>query len=204
MKSRSFYRIAKEEVINLGYSREIEWQANQFPHNISESEFLREAAWVVYCSGFRETTVRRYFNFISLCFLDWQSASEIIEAKNQCIAAVMPVLRNRKKHDAVVEIASRVAASGFDQFKAKMLARPIETLQELPFIGPVTSLHLAKNLGFDVAKPDRHLLRLKAYLGFPDVETMCDEFARESGDPVRVVDVVLWRYLERQGASAYR
>ena len=200
MNAATFYRKAKREVLSLGYAYEITWQQNQSPLLVGEQEFLREAAWVVYCSGFRESVVRRYFDFISLCFCDWQSAHEIAEKRHQCVTAAMQVMRNRRKHEAVAEIAARVAASGFESFKERLIAEPIETLRALPFIGSVTSLHLAKNLGFDVAKPDRHMLRLQASLGFSDVGAMCNAIAKESGDPVRVVDVVLWRYLERRSS----
>ncbi|WP_126242825.1 hypothetical protein [Burkholderia gladioli] len=198
MNAATFYREAKREVLSLGYANEITWQQSQSPELVGEQDFLKEAAWVVYCSGFRESVVRRYFDFISLCFCDWLSADEIAEKRHQCVMAAMQVMRNRRKHEAVAEIATRVAVSGFENFKKCLIAEPIETLRGLPFMGAVTSLHLAKNLGFDVAKPDRHLLRLQAYLGYSDVGTMCNAIAKASGDPIRVVDVVLWRYLERR------
>lgn len=198
MSVAAFYDRAKREVINLGYLDEIQWQAGQEPETITESYFLREAAWVVYCSGFRESVVRRHFDFISLCFCDWSSADEIVEKGEQCICAAMHAIRNRRKHDAVVEIARRVSAWRFDTYKDRFTSSPIAVLQELPFIGPVTAFHLAKNLGFDVAKPDRHLLRLYPQLGFGGVDEMCRSISQASGDPLRVVDLVLWRYLERQ------
>ena len=51
-----------------------------------------------------------------------------------------------------------------------------------------------KNLGFDVVKPDRHLLRLASSLGFDSPEELCAEIAYEFGEPAAVVDIVLWRY----------
>jgi hypothetical protein len=62
----------------------------------------------------------------------------------------------------------------------------------LPYVGPVTWRHLAKNLGAPVAKTDRHLVRLAA--GRPSVDVMCDEIGRWLGEPVAVVDIVLWRW----------
>lgn len=109
----------------------------------------------------------------------------------------MLAFRYRRKHEAVVEIASRIAAVGFDKFRERLLASPILTIQELPFLGPITSIHLAKNLGFEIAKPDRHLVRLQAQFGYKNVDTMCEEISIAFGDPIRVVDVVLWRYLEQ-------
>ncbi|HVY23721.1 MAG TPA: hypothetical protein VG962_10250 [Steroidobacteraceae bacterium] len=61
---------------------------------------------------------------------------------------------------------------------------------------------MAKNLGFDIAKSDRHLVRLKDALGFNTVDEMCLSIARFSGDAVRVVDVVLWRYMEQSAARS--
>jgi hypothetical protein len=71
---------------------------------------------------------------------------------------------------------------------------PVRELRKLPFIGPVTRYHLAKNLGIDVVKPDRHLTRLATTLGFRSAENMCTVIGRAVGEPAAVVDIVLWRY----------
>jgi len=76
-----------------------------------------------------------------------------------------------------------------------ILEDPVLALRCLPYIGEITSYHLAKNLGADVAKPDRHLVRFAASQGFSDVHTLCSAISQVSGDPLRVVDVVLWRFL---------
>jgi len=198
MTPTSFYSSAKRRVIALGYGAEIDWQAAQNPIGTTEGEFLRETAWVIYCSGFKEAVVRRRFDYLSLCFCDWTSAEAIAASGEQCIDMAMHSLANRRKHEAVVSVARRVASHGFDSYWPAILKDPIKGLQELPYIGPITAVHLAKNLGFDVAKPDRHLVRLKDHLGYGSVEEMCGVIARKSGDPVRVVDLVLWRFLERR------
>ena len=198
MTPLAFYIGAKRQLVDQGYRPEIDWQEGQRPADVTESDFLREAAWVVYCCGFREATVRRHFDFLSLCFFDWNSALDIAESGDVCIATAMTAIANRRKHEAVVTIASKVASNGFGAFRRQLLRRPSDALTGLPYIGPVTALHLAKNLGFQVAKPDRHLVRLKDQLGFVDVHEMCSRLAEESGDPVSVVDLVLWRYLERR------
>ena len=193
----AFYVTAKRKLLDQGFAAEIDWQKCQCPTSISEREFLSEAAWVVYCSGFREAIVRRYFDFISLCFFDWNSAQEIAATGKLCVAAAMKAMANRRKHEAVVTIATQVASVGFESFKRQLVRSPIETLRVLPFLGPVTSIHLAKNLGFDIAKPDRHLLRLKNHFGYANVDEMCRNISVESGDSIKVVDIVLWRYFER-------
>ena len=63
-------------------------------------------------------------------------------------------------------------------------------LQTLPFIVPITVYHLAKNYGFDCAKPDRHLVRIA---GAEGTHELCARLARETGDRIATVDVVIWR-----------
>jgi ribose 1,5-bisphosphokinase PhnN len=65
-------------------------------------------------------------------------------------------------------------------------------LAELPWIGPVTMHHLAKNLGTDTAKPDVHLERL-ARRDRTTTHKLCQRLARETGYRIATIDSVLWR-----------
>jgi hypothetical protein len=107
----------------------------------------------------------------------------------------MASFRNARKLDAIVLIARHVDEVGFESLKSRILEDPVPELSTLPHIGPVTAWHLAKNLGFDAAKPDRHLVRLCHRLGFADVHELCGTIAAVTGQRVAVVDIVLWRYL---------
>lgn len=80
------------------------------------------------------------------------------------------------------------------RFKAELQDRPIEALRSLPFMGPATTRHLAKNIGFDVVKPDRHLLRIAAVAQFSSPDELCRAISALVGDRLSVVDSVLWRY----------
>lgn len=62
----------------------------------------------------------------------------------------------------------------------------------LPWIGPVTMFHLAKNLGVDVAKPDVHLERLAKAEGL-SVVALCQRLSRQTGYKVTTIDSILWR-----------
>jgi hypothetical protein len=53
---------------------------------------------------------------------------------------------------------------------------------------------LAKNLGVDTAKPDRHLVRVAEATGYSSPATLCEHLARIVGDAAAVVDVVIWRF----------
>lgn len=78
----------------------------------------------------------------------------------------------------------------FERYQAT--TDPIGFLQSLPWIGPVTSFHLAKNLGADVAKPDVHMERL-ARRDRTDTHRLCRRLSKQTGYRVATIDTVLWR-----------
>jgi hypothetical protein len=192
---RLFDRALAHSRLSNKHRAEIEWQRSVELEEFTESDLLRESAWVVLCSGFRESIVRQIFDHISLCFCDWESADAIVSSAALCVTTARASFRNTAKLNALVEIAAAMQKGGFNEFKACVLREPIASLQMLPFIGPVTSWHLAKNLGMDVAKPDRHLVRIASALGFKSAHEVCLAISRSVGEPLKVVDVVLWRYL---------
>lgn len=194
-----FYRTAKERLISAGFAAEIKWQLEREFGAFTETDLLREAAWVILCSGFREAFVRRCFDHISLCFCDWESAADICNCARRCRATALAAFGNRQKIDAILSTAVLVSRVGFAQLKKSILLDPIRSVQMFPFIGPITAFHLAKNLGYATAKPDRHLVRLASALGYPDVHQLCGSLSEATGDPIQAVDVVLWRYAERYG-----
>ena len=65
-------------------------------------------------------------------------------------------------------------------------------LAALPWIGPVTVNHLAKDLGHDLAKADRHLVRL-ANRDRTTTAKLCSRLAVASGYRIATVDTILWR-----------
>lgn len=87
----------------------------------------------------------------------------------------------------------------------------LQFLAALPWIGPITSLHLAKNLGQQHAKPDVHMERLARRDGTTTAR-LCARLARDSGYRIPTIDTVLWRacadgllnsaVYEREGWSA--
>lgn len=196
------YEQAKRFVIAYGYGSEVNWQAARGRVDFTETDLLREAAWVILCSGFRESIIRSKFDYISLCFSDWVSAAEIVRNESNCVATAYRAFRNGRKLHGIVGVARHLVNVGFEIFKAKALGTPVACLAGLPWIGPVTACHLAKNLGFDVAKNDRHLQRLSAILGFPDAQELCKAIADRTGDRIAAVDIVLWRFMSLGGRIA--
>jgi len=193
-KAADLYRTAEHNVQASGFAWEIEWQRERCRKPFSERDLLRESAWVILCSGFRESTVRNLFDYVSLCFCDWESADEIARNRTACIATASSRFGNARKIDAIAQVADLVTDTGFDQFRLLIQVDPIKQLQNLPFIGPVTSWHLAKNLGVNVAKNDRHLARMAAGLGYKDAHDLCEDVSEATGELISVIDLVLWRF----------
>jgi hypothetical protein len=196
-KAVEFYKVAKQHLNDAGFQAEIQWQAQCSLREFTESDLLREAAWVVLCTGFRESFVRTCFSFISICFCEWESAAVICENADLCRATALSKFGNMRKIEAIINAAKYVRSTGFDIYRTAILQDPIPALRRLPYIGGVTAFHLAKNLGADLAKPDRHLSRLAAAQGFYDAHALCSAIAQATGDPRNVIDLILWRYLEQ-------
>ena len=180
---------------NANAIREVDWHRASKFDCFSESDLLRETAWVVLCSGFRESIVKARFGYISLCFCDWESARVIVEAEPHCRITAKSAFGSEKKLSAIADVAYHIDKEGFALVKSAIEKDPITELQRFPQIGPITAYHLAKNLGLDVVKPDRHLARVSALLGFESPLEFCVAISRETGELKRVVDIVVWRYL---------
>lgn len=188
------YMKVKERVIAAGFADEIDWQEEVKFDDLDEPTFLRESAWVVLSSGFREAVVRRRFSEISKAFFHWSSAELIMSKRKACRSNAVAAFRNQRKIDAILAIVERVAAEGIDTIRKEIGSRGIEFIRELPFMGPTTACHLAKNLGVMLVKPDRHLTRIAAKTGYESPDFMCRTIAEVVGDPLSVIDIVIWRY----------
>jgi hypothetical protein len=187
------YAAAKDRVVKRGFASELAWIDQLSGQPFTETDLLREAAWVILCSGFRESVVRAKFSYLSLCFCDWESASLITKYGDICIALAEKAFGYRRKLEAISRIARELHELGFERVQEEIRKDAVLRLSDFPFIGPITSQHLAKNLGFQFAKDDRHLQRLVNAFGFSDAQGLCATIAERTGDSVALVDTILWR-----------
>ena len=174
----SEYRSLREEVAHLGYEKEIEWAETVGPPESGRS-FACEAIWVILNSGMKNTVARRI-------------ATKVFEALGKSRSA-HTAFGHEGKADAIDRIWTEASAL----LKAYRASEDkLAFLEGLPWIGSTTKYHLAKNLGMDVVKPDRHLLRIAGHYGTTP-HALCAQLAGESGDRIGTVDYVLWRAAER-------
>lgn len=199
-----FYQSAKKYLNGTIFATEVEWQAKRDLFQFNESDLLRETAWVILCCGFRESIVRQHFSYISLCFCEWESAAVICKNATLCRTTALSAFKNTRKIDAIIATAEYVNNIGFETYRIAILQDSIVALRLLPYMGEICACHLAKNLGADMAKPDRHLARFAAAHGFSSPHALCSEISRATGDSLRVVDIVLWRFLVEKNRRAGR
>ncbi|MHB1709742.1 MAG: hypothetical protein ACYCT2_09755 [Thermoplasmataceae archaeon] len=191
---RRKYYFAKAAVIASGYIHEIEWQNSLNLGELNETSFLKELAWVILSTGMKEQVIRGIFPKISICFFDWESAEMINLKQEECFFKAFRLFRNKRKISAIIESAKITTTFGFKELKEHLSRGDFRVLNMFPYIGPITTYHLAKNLGLQVAKPDRHLSRISATLGYSDAQDLCCDLSMITGDKVSVVDMVLWRF----------
>lgn len=187
------YLDTREMVVQAGFAGELDWQDGVRWADLTETTFLREAAWVVLSAGLSELVVRRVFGPVSEAFFGWRSASAVTESASRCISRALPWFGHRRKLEGIAAIAREVHWLGFGQLRNEIEAFGVVRLQSLDFVGPVTCFHLAKNLGLDVVKPDRHLVRIAAAVGVVNAQDLCEQIAAVTGDRLATVDLVIWR-----------
>ena len=197
------YLDAKREVIDRGFAYEIIWQSTARHMEINPTVFVREAAWVVLSAGMSESVVRILFERLSSALYNFDPAL-IYRNQQQARAEALTIFGHQGKIDAVLAIAVTVAQAGGESLQAALKYKPEQFLRSLPYIGPVTWRHLAKNIGIAVAKPDRHLKRFTNRTARSSTDALCEEIAQWLGEPVEVVDLVLWRWSVLQNKTSVR
>jgi hypothetical protein len=181
-------------VLQEGFGHELDWYEQRATSTIDAKTFLSETAWVILNSGFRESVVRRHFPHISTAFDGFRCAERILGDSARMVRAGCRVLANKPKMKAIVNAAQWWMATGESEVLRMRRDGRIDPLMEIPYIGSITVWHLAKNLGFGVAKPDRHVQRIASQLGFPDTHSLCGEIGCALDLSPAIVDTVFWRY----------
>jgi hypothetical protein len=77
--------------------------------------------------------------------------------------------------------------------KVNSVEQALTWCESIPYVGgPAVRYQVARDLALaDVAKPDRHLLRMAEKCG-ESVQELCKRVAARSGDSIGTVDMVLW------------
>ncbi len=188
------YFIAKNYVIQKGYSHEIDWQERVSICDLSAQSFLKEYSWVVLASGLSDKVVTKVFPKIEVILDDWLNLEHIAANYINLEKSLLKVFNNKLKIKALLDTALIVYTQGIFKIKNYIQLNGITYLKSFSFIGETTCFHLAKNIGLSYAKPDRHLIRISNQIGFDSPHILCKLISEYISEKIQVVDLVLWRY----------
>lgn len=170
-----WYRTVRAIVVREGYQHEIDWAQTVKAPEDAEA-LAREAIYVICNSGMKAQVARPIFERIMLELVQGRSANG--------------VFKHRGKADAIDWVWAGKVGLLRQYLDAEDKVAWCETI---PFIGSITKWHLAKNLGANVVKPDRHLVRIAQAMGAASPDELCSLIASGSKDLKRTVDTVIWR-----------
>jgi hypothetical protein len=194
LEATKFYQDALNYV-SKEHADELERVKSVSPETFEKMDiqtFLWDYCWVVYASGFRVSTVEAKMEALEEAFqgFDIEKLS-----KMETVAAILSVINHRGKAEGFLKGAKLIYGEGFKNFKKRLMEKPEGVLRELPYIGPTTWRHLARNVGLkDLSKDDLHLTRLMQKFDAPSVDALTSYLAKNFNEREGVVDLVLWRY----------
>ena len=180
-----YYIKAHNRVVSAGFQNEINWCRDMTTFSDCTPEnFFNEYVWCVLNAGMKEQIARKIYDR----FMSMGDFSTVKHLGKQ--AAIERGLIGYPQWFRVLQ--------GFVKEQDQ-----IDYLQTLPWVGPITKYHLARNIGIDCVKPDRHLVRLAERFGFDSPLEMCraikNHFAYER---LGTIDVILWRDCNLTGSPS--
>lgn len=175
-----FYLNAKQYCLDKGFEAELESVKERRFEDMDAEDFFLHYVYVVLNSGMRNQVAERiYYSFLDK-HLD------------------LNVIGHKGKREAIREAKTNYMC-WFGELK--VAEDKIEYLRGLPYIGDITKHHLARNMGIDTVKPDRHLIRLADQFGYSTPIEMCKAIKSETSERLGVIDVILWRFSNLTGQS---
>ena len=170
------YFLLKIAIVQAGYEEEVTLAETVGPPKDSW-KFFAEYAWVVVNSGMKNQVVQQV----------WQRIKKALLLNGECYTAF-----GHPGKSAAIQKAFLDREMLFKEYLKQPDDQKLAWLEKLPWIGPITKYHLGKNLGMELCKPDRHLVRIASgYRMTP--EELCSTLARVTGDRIGTVDLVIWR-----------
>jgi thermostable 8-oxoguanine DNA glycosylase len=191
------YAVAYKTVIDKGYVWEVNAVDEYDWKKTNIEQFFQQYVWCVLSAGCSNAACQSMYDD----FFELNQNPMVIKHNGKRLAIIKAI------NNHVIWFNEWKRLAEINQQQA------IDYLGTLFFIGDITKYHLARNLGIDCAKPDRHLERLAIEYGFAkprttkskiydkEVNEMCKYISDQRGDNIGIVDVVLWRYCNLVGTK---
>lgn len=182
---------------------------------MSDDDYYRLLVDIIFYSGFRAATVDKYLERIHMHFPNYQVVSRYSLAEIEKIKIDPNMIKNRLKIDACVQNAKKVIeiADKYGSIKAYIesfnpnssddalfnLKKSLE--RNFRYINKTTSYHFMTDIGLNVLKPDRVILRIFKRLGLIESEQdlfgavkIGRAFSKATNLPIRFIDIIFVLY----------
>jgi hypothetical protein len=181
------------------WERTLNHWRHERPEWKSDRDLLQEYGWVVACCGLTAKAILPRWERLGAVLGHWAPAQAAAAPRHEVLA----VLANRRKIDAIQGLAADLAREPgqMQRLAAKPVKEVLAWMSTLPFVGANNRYHLARNLGWDVIVKNGPVPRLAGML-HTTAEQLCEGIAAETGERLRVVDLVLWQWGNDVGDEA--
>jgi DNA-3-methyladenine glycosylase I len=188
----------------------------RFEHRTrTDDEIFRMLVMIIFYSGFRASIVENKEAIILNHFPNYNTVSQFAEYDIQGILSDPEMIKNKLKVIACVSNAvvfkNIVQEHGsfqnyLDGFKANESFENLILLKEelehrFVYLGGITVYHFLTDLGFNVLKPDRVMLRIFKRLGLIETDKQLlktviqgRKFAEATEYPIRYIDIIFVKY----------
>jgi DNA-3-methyladenine glycosylase I len=187
----------------------------------TDQELFQILTMIIFYSGFRASTVESKEKIILGHLPDHETVAQYTDNDLQRILADQQMIKNERKINGCIANAKTfndiVDEHGsfqnyLDSFDAHSSFENLVLLKEeleyrFDYLGGTTVYHFLTDLGFNVLKPDRVILRIFKRLGLIESEKQLLKavvqgrmFAKVTGHPIRYIDIVFVKY-GQQGES---
>ncbi len=181
----------------------------------TDQEFFEMLIMIIFYSGFRSSTVENKEQIILGYFSNYEVVSQYTDKDIKIILADSKMIRNERKIKSCITNAKIFKEKVFkhgsfqaylESFDANSSFENLLYLKEeleysFEYLGGTTVYHFLTDLGFNVLKPDRVILRIFKRLGLIENEkqflktiVLGRKFAEAIGQPIRYVDIILVKY----------
>lgn len=162
------------------------------PGDRTDSDLLSEYAWVVAGAGLTYAACAKQHQRLAQAAGSWAPAALLAAT-----GPIAEVFRNQRKRTAILEMADYlVGHPGEMAALARMEPAAVHArVATWPFIGAVNRYQFLRNLGYDEVARSGPVVRLAAMLDL-DTRDLCERIARQTGERLRVVDLILWEWAE--------
>lgn len=206
-----------EKVTQKSFEKEYQWARNLVFDEKTDDWYFDTLKFIAFYSGFKAGTVTNKTDVINKHFSDFRTVANYGNEDIDRIMSDLEMIRHKRKIEGVIENAKAIVEiiededygsvqkyiESFKPNKSKARLKDFYNIlrSKFAYLGDVTAFHFMMEIGLDVVKPDRVLVRIFKRLRLIDDEKQYFElieharnFSKATGEKIRYIDLVFVVY----------